>query len=383
MGALTSFQYAFRARPWEIKSFDTNDFLTPFLSPIILNLRDEKILRVLPRIIKEHTFISNQTRFGYEALKTQRLVNPYISQGYQWEKASFMHAYSILNSYLNNINLDYSLVHLNAVAGPLVSFNVAVALKTFVSRKNQLSLLSGAPLPARDFLSNPDLEKLLDASIPTCILILNTNLKDNFPLIDAKLQSFARYNNLIFSIGSHCSTYAKNLGNINTLISLTRGHAKVNKFLSLATKIIIFSGLLYNDMLNLNLDITLLKRLNKYSSNIFLYTLYKYTSSPGLHYLNFSNKPKLKKHALFSFNILLNSYGTIVNTDIAFRSFYFSSHSIKKASSFNTILIPIPTVFESKAETYLDIEQNFIKFEQIQQNNNNVFFKFLSTIIYT
>lgn len=48
-GALTSKPYAFLARPWEFKSVDSIDFFDSLGSNIRIDLRGDKILRILPR----------------------------------------------------------------------------------------------------------------------------------------------------------------------------------------------------------------------------------------------------------------------------------------------------------------------------------------------
>lgn len=48
-GALTSKPYAFLARPWEFKSVDSIDLFDSLGSNIRIDLRGDKILRILPR----------------------------------------------------------------------------------------------------------------------------------------------------------------------------------------------------------------------------------------------------------------------------------------------------------------------------------------------
>jgi NADH dehydrogenase/NADH:ubiquinone oxidoreductase subunit G len=48
-GALTSKPYAFLARPWEFKSVDSIDVFDSLASNIRIDIRGDKILRILPR----------------------------------------------------------------------------------------------------------------------------------------------------------------------------------------------------------------------------------------------------------------------------------------------------------------------------------------------
>ena len=75
VGALTSLPYAFVARPWELKSIVSIDISDTYCSDIKLDTRGQgpgSILRVLPA---QKEWISDKTRFSYDGLKRQRLVN--------------------------------------------------------------------------------------------------------------------------------------------------------------------------------------------------------------------------------------------------------------------------------------------------------------------
>lgn len=62
MGALTSKLYAYKARPWEATSIETVSIIDPFFTKIKIELRDRKILRILP-IIGIEEWINDNTRF--------------------------------------------------------------------------------------------------------------------------------------------------------------------------------------------------------------------------------------------------------------------------------------------------------------------------------
>ena len=50
VGALTSKVYAFKARPWEFKSINSIDVLDSLCSNIVINLKGNDIVRILPRL---------------------------------------------------------------------------------------------------------------------------------------------------------------------------------------------------------------------------------------------------------------------------------------------------------------------------------------------
>jgi NADH dehydrogenase (ubiquinone) Fe-S protein 1 len=79
-GALTSKPYAFLARPWEFKSVDSIDVFDALGSNIRVDVRGDKLLRILPRsndTINED-WISDRIRFVCDAIRLQRLDAPLL-----------------------------------------------------------------------------------------------------------------------------------------------------------------------------------------------------------------------------------------------------------------------------------------------------------------
>lgn len=50
VGALTSMPYAFIARPWELINFDSIDILDAVASSVRIDVVNNKIIRILPRL---------------------------------------------------------------------------------------------------------------------------------------------------------------------------------------------------------------------------------------------------------------------------------------------------------------------------------------------
>ena len=80
VGALTNKPYAFHGRPWELQHTDSIDVLDAVGSNIRIDVRDGKVLRILPRTNENinEEWISDKTRFAYDGLSCQRLDKPYI-----------------------------------------------------------------------------------------------------------------------------------------------------------------------------------------------------------------------------------------------------------------------------------------------------------------
>jgi NADH-quinone oxidoreductase chain G len=95
VGALTSKPYAYKARSWELQKVETIDFFDSLCADIVVQTRQgskqeikigrstipattrEEIVRILPRSngLYEDNWISDKTRYAFDSLRKQRLVN--------------------------------------------------------------------------------------------------------------------------------------------------------------------------------------------------------------------------------------------------------------------------------------------------------------------
>lgn len=211
VGALTSKPYAFVARPWELKNTETIDILDSWGSWIRVDSRGSDVLRILPRFNKEinDEWISDKTRFGYEGLKRQRLVQPY----YQSLKNVDSNLNRLLNKERNNyisVSWKYMLNVLtlnllsnkqynqkfNVFAGPLVNLETMVGLKTFAHNTLGTSNLSldndnlSSFSDSRESLLFHDL--LGDIEKMNLCLFVGTNIRFEAPILLARLRRHAK-----------------------------------------------------------------------------------------------------------------------------------------------------------------------------------------------
>jgi len=80
VGALTSKPYAFTARSWELKSYDSYDLLDALCTPIRIDVKGSEIMRILPRFNYDlnDEWITDTIRYCFDSLKKQRIVIPSI-----------------------------------------------------------------------------------------------------------------------------------------------------------------------------------------------------------------------------------------------------------------------------------------------------------------
>jgi hypothetical protein len=76
VGALTSKNYAFKARPWELRTIETLDLTDGTSTQVYASLKESNIVRVFPKSTPNSlsAFISDRARFYFDANKTNRLL---------------------------------------------------------------------------------------------------------------------------------------------------------------------------------------------------------------------------------------------------------------------------------------------------------------------
>lgn len=82
VGALTNKPYAFKARPWELKSVPSIDILDTILPTIQVDSRGIEVMRVLPRINEDvnEEWLGDKSRHALDGNKRQRLTTPLIKK---------------------------------------------------------------------------------------------------------------------------------------------------------------------------------------------------------------------------------------------------------------------------------------------------------------
>ncbi|QNA89703.1 NADH-quinone oxidoreductase subunit G [Massilia sp. Dwa41.01b] len=119
VGALTSKPFRFSARPWELqrrKSISPHDSLG---TNLIVQVKGGKVMRVLPLENEKinECWLSDKDRFSYEALdNADRLINPMIKQGGQWQETDWQTALEYVAHGLRNIRHEHGADSIAAVA---------------------------------------------------------------------------------------------------------------------------------------------------------------------------------------------------------------------------------------------------------------------------
>ncbi|ORZ03586.1 G subunit of NADH dehydrogenase [Syncephalastrum racemosum] len=185
VGALTSKPYQMKARPWELKKYESIDVSDAIGSNIRLDTRGVEVMRILPRMNDElnEEWISDKTRFFYDGLRVQRLTTPLVRDGDRFVVASWEKALEKVSSELAKVQGNDA----KAVAGHLADTESMVALKDLFNRIGSENLALDAPNGSKksainnDFRSNYVLNSTVagaeDADVVLLAPILNTRLR--------------------------------------------------------------------------------------------------------------------------------------------------------------------------------------------------------------
>ena len=190
VGALTSKPYAFVARSWELHNTESVDVLDAVGSNIRIDVRDNQVMRVVPRLNEEvnQEWIGDKSRFAYDGLRRQRLDRPYVRdedgklRSATWDSA--------LEKVSNEL-LKYSGSQFGAVVGDLCDVESMMALKDLFQelgspnidcRQNGVDLL---PDERVGYIFNTSIAGIAKSDL--CLLI-GTNPRLEAPLINVRLR---------------------------------------------------------------------------------------------------------------------------------------------------------------------------------------------------
>src|SRR3954469_12385992 len=201
VGALTSTAYRFRARPWDIENAGSVCTLCPSQCNVSFTVRDDlKVLRVTARDNEEvdDGWLCDKGRFGYQIVNApERITQPLVRDGGELRPASWERAISEPHKGLDKAaEGTAALVGGEATneEGYLVQFLVREVLGSA-----HIDSRSGGPLDPEQarVLARPDLSaRVSDVDYATNVLIVDTELVDEAPILDLRVRKGARRSDL-------------------------------------------------------------------------------------------------------------------------------------------------------------------------------------------
>jgi NADH-quinone oxidoreductase chain G len=328
VGALTSKPYAFTARPWDLKSIESIDVLDSLHSNIRVDIKGNRILRILPKINEQlnENWISDYTRFSYESVQGFRIKYPYLSLNKSFfsfldtdlfVRVSWEQCIEFFNILINLKNFNLFNFFISSGIG---LFNSSFYYFIIKFIRNSNFFIESLPNFNIDSRSSYYINSFNIFMKSNYFLFYNLNMKENYAVFNARIQSYLNnsfYKKYIFYIGSNIShSYSiYHLGNsFISFFSLLRGkNLNANYF---------------NRSIKKNLN------LNLFSSNVLLsdYLLsLGIFDSCDINNLNFYSNIA----GYFDLGInsdLLNSHN-LVNRDNCF-SYFYKTEKINSSNSF-------------------------------------------------
>ena len=193
VGALNSKPFEFRARAWELKKTESVDVLDAVGSNIRVDSRGSEVMRILPRLHEEinEEWLSDKSRFSYDALKRRRLDRPWVRRDGKLQPATWKDAFAAIRERLAGVPGE----RIGAIVGDLADCEAMVVLKDLMAgvgsphldcRQDGVKLGAG---PRCSYLFNTTIVGIEQAD--ACLLI-GTNPRYEASLINARLRKRQR-----------------------------------------------------------------------------------------------------------------------------------------------------------------------------------------------
>ena len=279
VGALTYKPFAFTARPWDLKSIESIDLLDSLHSNIRVDIKGNRIFRILPRNNKRinECWISDYIRFSYESLQSFRIKYPFISLHSSflnllesdisvrlgWEQC--FEFFKVLFNFKNIHSFNF---FISSGIG-LFNSNFFYSMSRFI--KNSTFNIESLPFFDIDSRSSYYLNSFNEYMKSNFFIFYNLDFKNNFSVFYSRVYNYivnSFYKKHIFIIGSNHTISFPHIQTGTTLIS--------------------FFSILRGKNLNNNYFYRALQKdlcLNSFSSDI---TIYNYIRSLGI-FNNISN----------------------------------------------------------------------------------------------
>jgi len=363
VGALTSKPYAFKSRPWELRSNESIDLTDSTGSNIYVNFKESEVLRILPKSNSEinENLISDKARFYYDSLKNQRLQKLF-------EKASNSSYSSInWNIFLNKI--DFLLSEKDAkrvtfLVNEELDLNSFSILKDIVNKyPNSVKIKSIARSSSsykNNFTSwNTNKISEIKKASKICFL-LSSNIRLEGSILNAKIRNKVVLENFdVLSFGqkinSNFPVKVVNLS-INSILKTLEAKTQFSKLIVLKKSPLFFLG----ESLNKRFfgGVSLVSFFKKLNSSSIVIDVKSYSNTESAAFLGIEN---LSSNSILMSDIIIAiNLEDTVSIRKSFKNFqkpiiWINTHGSKLASNAKYI-VPSSTYFEQEG-VFINLEQ--------------------------
>jgi NADH-quinone oxidoreductase subunit G len=197
VGALTSRAYRFRARPWDIEDSGSVCTLCPSQCNVKLTIRDDaKVVRVLARdnVEVDDGWLCDKGRFAYQAFSAEeRITAPLVRDGGYLREVSWERALTDAAAALKRSGVE-TVAHVGGGATNEEGFLVQHLMREALGSPH-VSAGAAPPGPQARALARPELSaRVSDIDHADAILVLDTELVDEAPILDLRVRKAVRRN---------------------------------------------------------------------------------------------------------------------------------------------------------------------------------------------
>jgi len=131
VGALNSKPFEYSARTWELRKNESIDVMDAVGSNIRVDVRGNEVMRILPRLHEDvnEEWISDKTRFVYDALTRRRLDRPWIKRDGQLRPGDWRDAMGTIRERLDGV----AGTKIAAIAGDQADLEAMAALNDLMA----------------------------------------------------------------------------------------------------------------------------------------------------------------------------------------------------------------------------------------------------------
>jgi len=224
VGALTSKSYAFKVRPWELKTVESIDTTDSLGSNTYINFSESSVLRVLPKYNSEinENLISDKARFSYDSLVNLTLPG---SLG----RSQKVNLKSNLSELIKKLSITAKKSKVLILVNEDTTFELLQYLNSISTKNSNIAI----KLFSKDTFNNPNFFNNYNSRIQdfysanlNCFLFA-TNPRTEAALLNKRLR-FLNYNNFfnVYHFGykyvSNYKIFFSNL-NVDSILSVLEG----------------------------------------------------------------------------------------------------------------------------------------------------------------
>jgi len=363
VGALTSKPYAFKSRPWELRSNESIDLTDSTGSNIYVNFKESEVLRILPKSNSEinENLISDKARFYYDSLKNQRLQKLF-------EKASNSSYSSInWNIFLNRIDSLLSEKDARRVTFLIneeLDLNSFSILKDIVNKYPNLVKIKSIDRSSSSYknhFTSWTINKISEIKKASKIcFLLSSNIRLEGSILNAKIRNKVVLENFdVLSFGqkinSNFPVKVVNLS-INSILKTLEAKTQFSKLIVLKKSPLFFLG----ESLNKRFfgGVSLVSFLKKLNSSSIVIDVKSYSNTESAAFLGIEN---LSYNSILMSDIIIAiNLEDTVSIRKSFKNFqkpiiWINTHGSKLASNAKYI-VPSSTYFEQEG-VFINLEQ--------------------------